>query len=451
MEQEQIAIKISHVTKTYKLYDKPADRLKESLHPFKKKYHRTFNAVKDVTLEIHRGETVGIIGKNGSGKSTLLKMVTGVLTPTSGTIQVEGKVSALLELGAGFNPEYTGIENIYLNGTIMGYSKEQMDRKLDGILAFADIGDFVHQPVKMYSSGMFARLAFAVAINVDPDILIVDEALSVGDVSFQNKCYRKFESLRENGKTILFVTHSLDLITRYCDQAFLILEGEVVAQGAPKEVVNIYTRMMTSSKSIESGDKQKLQFENVNFNSEANWDESFFSQGPLENFHNRRTYNKNEYRWGDGRATVLDYLLMTDNEQDPVLIQSNQNIDLYVKYLFHQDVDHLICGVVLKTLDGMVIFEYNTRLVGLKLDARKPGDILIVKFSFPVRLNANSYFISVGCSEDLRDTGRDVAIDRRMDSIILSVSHPLNFSGIIDSGIQFDVVQVQPTVGGENA
>ena len=195
------AIKVSHLTKVYKLYDKPVDRLKESLHPLKKKYHKDFYALNDVSFEIKKGETVGIIGKNGAGKSTLLKIITGVLTPSSGHVHVNGRIASLLELGAGFNPEYTGIENIYLQGTLMGYSHSEMESKIDGILAFADIGDFVHQPVKSYSSGMYARLAFSVAINVEPDILIVDEALSVGDMYFQQKCMDKIISMQKNNIT----------------------------------------------------------------------------------------------------------------------------------------------------------------------------------------------------------------------------------------------------------
>lgn len=192
-----IAIKIENLSKIYKLYDKPIDRLKEALSISRKKRHKDYYALNDINLEIKKGEIVGIVGTNGSGKSTILKIITGVLTPTTGTINIDGKISALLELGAGFNPEYTGIENIYLNGTMLGYSKEEMETKIPKIIEFADIGDFIYQPVKTYSSGMFARLAFAVSINVDPDILIVDEALSVGDTRFQKKCYRKMEEFKK--------------------------------------------------------------------------------------------------------------------------------------------------------------------------------------------------------------------------------------------------------------
>lgn len=213
-----IAIKVSHLTKIYKLYDKPIDRLKESLHPLKKQYHKEFYALNDVSFEIKKGETVGIIGKNGAGKSTLLKIITGVLTPTNGSVHVNGRIASLLELGAGFNPEYTGVENIYLQGTLMGYSHEEMEAKVDDILAFADIGDFVYQPVKSYSSGMFARLAFAVAINVEPDILIVDEALSVGDINFQSKSINKIIDMKKNGLTLLLVSHDLTTVNRVAER-----------------------------------------------------------------------------------------------------------------------------------------------------------------------------------------------------------------------------------------
>jgi len=235
-----IAIKVSHLTKIYKLYDKPIDRLKESLHPLKKQYHKEFYALNDVSFEIKKGETVGIIGKNGAGKSTLLKIITGVLTPTSGSVHVNGRIASLLELGAGFNPEYTGIENIYFQGSLMGYSREEMKCKVDGIISFADIGDFVYQPVKMYSSGMFARLAFAVAINVDPDVLIVDEALSVGDMAFQAKCFNKIKEFQRLNKTILFVTHSIDLIIKYCQSVILINNGKKLLQGDTKSTTEIF-------------------------------------------------------------------------------------------------------------------------------------------------------------------------------------------------------------------
>ena len=230
----------------YKLYENPMDRLKESLGLTRKKRYKEHYALNNVSFQVKKGETVGIIGTNGSGKSTILKIITGVLNPTQGEVVVDGRISALLELGAGFNMEYSGLENVYLNGTMIGYSKEEIDKKLSSILEFADIGDFINQPVKTYSSGMFVRLAFAVAINIEPEILIVDEALSVGDVFFQAKCYHKFEEFKKLGKTILFVSHDLNSISKYCDRVILLNKGVKLKEGNPKEIVDIYKKLLVN-------------------------------------------------------------------------------------------------------------------------------------------------------------------------------------------------------------
>ena len=240
------AITVKDVTKVYRLYYKPIDRLKESLSLTHKSYHKDFYALNGLSFNVEKGQTVGIIGTNGSGKSTILKIITGVLTPTTGQVDVEGKISALLELGAGFNMDYTGIENIYMNGTMMGYSRKEMDEKLQDILDFADIGDFVYQPVKTYSSGMFVRLAFALNINVEPEILIVDEALSVGDVFFQAKCYRKMEEIKQRGTTILMVTHDMGSIIKYCDKVVLLNKGEFIAEGEPGHMVDLYKKILAN-------------------------------------------------------------------------------------------------------------------------------------------------------------------------------------------------------------
>lgn len=234
------SISVRQVSKLYKLYPQPKDRLKEALHPFGKRYHSEFYALSDVSFDIHKGETVGVLGHNGAGKSTLLKIITGVLTPSAGQVVTRGRISSLLELGAGFNPDYSGLENIYLQGMLLGYEREQVTAKLDAILSFADIGDFVHQAVKMYSSGMFARLAFAVAINVDPDILIVDEALSVGDMAFQEKCILKMKEMLNDNRSILFVSHSLPSIRNFCTKAIWLQDGQLVMQDDAHLVCDAY-------------------------------------------------------------------------------------------------------------------------------------------------------------------------------------------------------------------
>ena len=251
------AIRVSHLSKNYKIFEKPVDRLKESLNPFGRRYSRDFHALDDITFDVRAGETVGIMGKNGAGKSTLLKLITGVLTPTSGTLEVHGSVASLLELGAGFNPEMTGIENIYLNGTIMGRSRAEMDARLEDIVGFADIGDFVRQPVKTYSSGMFARLAFAVNAFVEPDILIVDEALSVGDNFFQVKCMRKMRDLMEGGTSVLFVSHDINAIRRFCTKAIWLEQGHLKAIGETNRVADAYENTLQDSVETLDAEKEK--------------------------------------------------------------------------------------------------------------------------------------------------------------------------------------------------
>jgi len=242
--QEKV-IEIKDIVKTYKLYNKPVDFAKELLFLGKRKYHRPHNALNGINLEVYKGECIGIIGTNGSGKSTLLKLITGVATPTSGTVEVNGKISALLELGAGFKPEFTGLENIYLNGTILGFTKEEMDERVQAIVDFADIGEFIHQPVKTYSSGMFARLAFAVAINVEPDILIVDEALSVGDKAFRIKCRQKIKQIRQkDGITFLFVTHAPNFAKEFCKRGIVLEHGKIKFDGPIEEAIKLYEKMV---------------------------------------------------------------------------------------------------------------------------------------------------------------------------------------------------------------
>ncbi len=245
---DDIAIKVENLTKTYKLYDSPQDRLKEALHPLRKKYHHDFHALNGVSFEVKKGETVGIIGRNGSGKSTLLKLINGVIMPTSGEVTVHGKISALLELGAGFNPLISGLENVYFNGTLLGFTKEEIDAKIDNILAFADIGDFIHQPVRSYSSGMFVRLAFAVAVHVDPEILIVDEALSVGDAIIQKKCMDKMHDFQQQGRTILLVSHSLESVKSFADRGIVLDKSRIHFDGSSEDAVTEYLKILFPSR-----------------------------------------------------------------------------------------------------------------------------------------------------------------------------------------------------------
>ena len=309
----QNAIEVKDVTKIYRLYDRPIDRLKESLSMTHKSLHKDFYALNGLSFTVEKGQTVGIIGTNGSGKSTILKIITGVLTPTTGSVQVDGKISALLELGAGFNMDYTGIENIYMNGTMMGYTKAEMDKKLQEILDFADIGDFVYQPVKTYSSGMFVRLAFALAINVEPEILIVDEALSVGDVFFQAKCYRRMEEIRKNGTTILMVTHDMGSIIKYCDKVVLLNKGEFIAEGQPGHMVDLYKKILANQmdslkeelESDYSGGMDKEDGKKTDGAGTGNA-EAGGASGSGGLMKDKITINASRTEYGDGRAEIFD-------------------------------------------------------------------------------------------------------------------------------------------------
>jgi ABC-type polysaccharide/polyol phosphate transport system ATPase subunit len=379
---EQTAIKVTQVRKVYKLYDTPAARLKDALGLSRKQNYREHEALKGVDLEIKRGETVGIIGTNGSGKSTLLKIITGVIRQTSGQVTVQGRISALLELGAGFNQEYTGIENIYLQGTMMGFSREEISGKMDAILEFADIGEFVNQPVKTYSSGMFVRLAFAVAINIEPEILIVDEALSVGDVFFQAKCYRKFEEFKEMGKTILFVSHDLSSITKYCDRAVLLNKGAKVMEGTPKEAVDQYKMALVEQEEARRRENTSLWAPEEN---EGSWKCNL-------------SVNPETLEYGDKRAEILDFAILDHTGKITNVIEKGQNCTIKIKVLFHQEVAEPIFAFTLKNLMGIELTGTNTLLEKQMVEPKKPGDIQIVGFTQKMTMQGGEYLLSLGCT-----------------------------------------------------
>ena len=331
---ENIAIKVENLTKTYPIYDSKHERMKEALSLTRKKYHTDFHALKEVSFEIKKGETVGIIGQNGSGKSTLLKILTGVLSPTSGSVQVNGKVSALLELGAGFNPEMTGMENIYLNGTIMGYTKEEMDDRVPKIVEFADIGEFINQPVKMYSSGMFARLAFAVAINVEPEILIVDEALSVGDMRFQIKCMDHMKKMMEGGTTVLFVSHDINAIRRFCGQAIWINKGKIFQIGEVNLAADAYLDFLKSNSDEKNGSYIPVSAED---------DKPFIPNGNI--------------------AKIIDFKILGELNQEVNTCNLDETIKIQVIYdVYDNSLESPVLGIALKDIDGDYICGLNTLL-----------------------------------------------------------------------------------------
>jgi ABC-type polysaccharide/polyol phosphate transport system ATPase subunit len=408
---KNIAIKVSNLTKTYHLYDKPQDRLKEALHPLRKSYHHDFYALDDVSFEIKKGETVGIIGKNGAGKSTLLKIITGVLSATSGSVETHGKISSLLELGAGFNPEMTGLENIYLNGTIMGFSKEEMDTRVDGILEFADIGEFIHQQVKTYSSGMFARLAFAVAINVEPDVLIVDEALSVGDMAFQAKCFNKFKEFQKANKTILFVTHSIDLIIKYCQSAVLINNGKNILQGDTKSTTEMFRKIMitTDREDIEtSEEKEKIIIKS--------------------NFKEHLPLNTNANIYGSMEAEIIDFGIINSEEKVTNHLKHDEEYTVVITILAHQDVVDPIVAYTFKSVDGMEMTGTNTNNLDIVFGKVAKGETITARFKQKMILNSGNYFLALGCTKYQNDALK--VFHRIYDALNVEVVSPELATGV---------------------
>ena len=400
---EDIAISVNDVSKMYKLYDNPMDRLKESLGLSRKKKYKEHYALNHVSFQVHKGETVGIIGTNGSGKSTILKIITGVLSPTGGEVSVNGRISALLELGAGFNGEYSGLENVYLNGSMIGFSREEIDAKLQSILDFADIGEFIHQPVKTYSSGMFVRLAFAVAINIDPEILIVDEALSVGDVFFQAKCYRKFEEFKEMGKTILFVSHDLSSIGKYCDRVVLLNKGEKLAEGGAKEMVNLYRRVLVNQyddADLEEGAE----------NAEAGQDGQLTDGTAGENVSKKEhagggramkdslNLNPKVPEYGSKLGEIVDFAIRDDTGMITNVIEKGKEFSVQMKVRFQADVNDPIFAFTLKDLKGTEITGTNTMYEHTPVKPQKAGDVREITFKQIMPLEAGEYMLCLGCT-----------------------------------------------------
>ena len=400
---EDIAISVNDVSKMYKLYDNPMDRLKESLGLSRKKKYKEHYALNHVSFQVHKGETVGIIGTNGSGKSTILKIITGVLSPTGGEVSVNGRISALLELGAGFNGEYSGLENVYLNGSMIGFSREEIDAKLQSILDFADIGEFIHQPVKTYSSGMFVRLAFAVAINIDPEILIVDEALSVGDVFFQAKCYRKFEEFKEMGKTILFVSHDLSSIGKYCDRVVLLNKGEKLAEGGAKERVNLYRRVLVNQyddADLEEGAE----------NAEAGQDGQL-TDGTAGEIVSKKEHagggramkdslnlNPKVLEYGSKLGEIVDFAIRDDTGMITNVIEKGKEFSVQMKVRFQADVNDPIFAFTLKDLKGTEITGTNTMYEHTPVKPQKAGDVREITFKQIMPLEAGEYMLCLGCT-----------------------------------------------------
>ena len=395
MTMGETTIQVDHVSKVYRLYEKPRDRIKEAFSLSRKVYYKEHYALQDVSFSVCRGETVGIIGVNGAGKSTILKIITGVLNPTEGNVTVNGRISALLELGAGFNMEYTGIENIYLNGTMIGFSREEIDKKLDDILAFADIGDFVYQPVKTYSSGMFVRLALAVAINIDPEILIVDEALSVGDAFFQVKCYHKFEEFKRQGRTILFVSHDLGSIQKYCDRVVLLDKGRKLAEGAPKDMIDLYKKVMVGleTPNADAGAEapKALEPEAAPGEPSTNIPDGQLWRSYMEE-------NPKCSAYGNGAATILDYCVMDQKGRITNVLGANEAYTVRMKVQFHQRLSEPVFALTLRDKQGTDICGTNTMYEDFNTGEVKDRDIRVISFTQQMNLKGGEYLLCLGCT-----------------------------------------------------
>lgn len=393
---KDIAIAVKDVGKVYKLYDKPSDRIKDALGLGRKKHYTEHHALQGVDMTVRQGECVGIIGTNGSGKSTILKIITGVLTPTSGEVTVNGRISALLELGAGFNMEYNGIENIYLNGTMIGFSKKEIDEKLDEILSFADIGDYVYQPTKTYSSGMFVRLAFAVAINIDPEILIVDEALSVGDVFFQAKCYHKFEEFKKMGKTIVFVSHDLSSISKYCDRVILLNQGVKLGEGSPKKMIDTYKQVLVGQYvAPDSEEERLLDDEKLREMAAKGVDgsklkkESTGETGGIGE-------NPELLEYGSKKAMITEYYITDDKGIKTSAVLKGSRFTIYMKVEMTEKITAPIFAFTIKNVRGTEITGTNTMVEKAFLESVEAGEVKEISFTQEMNLQGGDYLLSLG-------------------------------------------------------
>lgn len=403
----ETVIKITNLVKEYKMFARKKDRLMEAIFPNLVHKHGTFKAMDNFNLEVKKGEVLGILGKNGAGKSTLLKMITGVVVPTSGSIEVNGKVSSLLELGTAFNPDLTGIENIYQHGQVMGLTNEQIEEKKQQIIDFADIGEHLYQPVKTYSSGMFARLAFACAINVEPEVLIVDEVLSVGDMAFQLKCFKKFEQFKKEGKTILFVSHSVGDILRNCTRTVILENGRKIFDGDVKTGVDKYKKIMVGLDSEEDDEQMSEDVPNVSENMEENWKSHF-------------EYNAEHLVYGENQVDIYDYGIFDSNGKYALSVNNNEKVSIKMKVQVNEDIEDPIFALTFKDIKGMELCGTNTIVYRMATGKYKKGDKILVKFEQKVPLAPNKYTISLGCTKYSMN-GELMVYQRRYDVLFVEV------------------------------
>lgn len=448
------SITVQGLGKAYKQYASRFGRLREWVSPRHKSRHSLSWVLKDINFRVAQGESLGILGVNGAGKSTLLKLITGTTKPTTGSVQIHGRVAALLELGMGFHPDFTGRQNVYMAAQLQGLSSSEIDGLLAEICEFADIGEYFDKPVRVYSSGMQVRLAFAVATAIRPDVLIVDEALSVGDVAFQAKCYRRIREYKEQGTTLLLVTHSLDDVVKHCRKAIVLDGGYIAEEGEPREVVNKFrdrlfgrTRRESSggesrrSKTHRADDRAATQLGTGTNQGGVVVDDGTRSPPALpvptldlssdDIFNTRGLYQDIEHRWGGGGARITDYVVMAGERAYPTSVEVGEHLTIAFRSVFEREMHGPVFGMMIKTLEGIVVYGTNSALRGADFDMAHEGDVFDCRFSFPVKLNAGHYLISLGVSE-LSLHGQDLPLDRRYDAILLNVTSPEPFLGMFD-------------------
>jgi lipopolysaccharide transport system ATP-binding protein len=456
--------------KCYQIYSSPAERLKQMIYPRLMRIagqqatprFREFWALRGVDFEIRRGETVGILGRNGSGKTTLLQLLCGTLPPSEGVCDVQGRVAALLELGAGFKPEFTGRENVLINSAIIGIPEKQALARMDEVIAFSELGDVIDQPVKTYSSGMYVRLAFSAAIHVSPDILVVDEALAVGDARFQAKCFRRINELKDQGVTILFVSHATEQVAMHCTRALLLDGGRLIEDGNPREVCNHYLDLLF-------GQRGKERAEVAASNAEASRNAMTMEAG-LEaeqqavkhavkhalpevaafingssgcGFCDRRGYHDAEYRWGNGGAEILDYLLVGGKRVEAANLFADEDAELYMRVRFTRDVETPVYGFAIKNIQGQMLSGCNSRDhdvdSGPRYRAVAAGEVVVCCFRFRPKVDSGDYLLSIGVSED--HSGELNPLDRRYDSILVKVERRGPYFGLVDIGAACRIVR----------
>jgi len=448
-----VAISVNNISKCYLIYDRPQDRLKQSIIRWHK-YFREFWALKDVSFEVKKGETVGIIGRNGSGKSTLLQIIAGTLTPTSGDVKVNGRVAALLELGSGFNPEFTGRENVYMNGAILGVSQEEMYRRFDDIASFADIGNFIDQPVKTYSSGMLVRLAFAVQVFVPKEVLIVDEALAVGDELFQRKCFSKIEEFKKQGGTILFVSHDGGAVGQLCNRAILLNEGENVLSGPSKKVVNLYQKFLYSPPSKKGDLVKEMKELSIILNSEdiegtnvikensenshtgGNSSQKINTNSDAKQMYNPHLVSISTLQYEAQGANIFNPDILTlDGDKVNILLPGKRYIWRYF-VRFDGDFENVRFGMLIKTVNGLELGGAVSAHAYRGIKRVSKGTVIRVEFEFQTNLWPGIYFLNAGVLGiiDLEE----VFLDRKIDLAAFKVL--LNENSLMTSIVDFGII-----------